>query len=64
MVHKYKSPKNGYTGKMYGEGTLEIYDPQGKPVYKTGRREVHTFTGLVQFVEDFPRFAKRMKEGK
>ena len=61
MTHTYTS-ENGYTGKMYGERTLEIYDHEGKVVYKTGRREVNTFTGLVKFVEDFPRFRKR--EGK
>ena len=52
MVKTYTS-NNGYTGKMYGESTVEIYDSNNKLVYKSGRRDFNTYTGLVNFTNSY-----------
>lgn len=64
---KYTST-NGYTGKLYGEHTLEIFDRNGKTVFKTNSRTVNTFGGLKHEVDTFPQrkeeINKMMTRGK
>ena len=52
---KYTSP-NGYTGMLYGESSLSIYDPSGKECLHTGFRNVNTYDELVELVDGHPKF--------
>ena len=59
---KYTSPNNGYTGVLYGESSFSIHDPSGKEVMHTGFRNINTYEELVEQVEEFPEFRRRLLE--
>ena len=59
---EYKSPNNGYTGVLYGERSYIIRDPSGKEVMHTGFRNINTYDELVEHVESFPEFRRRLLE--
>lgn len=65
MTIKYRS-NNGYTGRMYGESSLAIYETEsGKEVFHTGFRRCNNLKELRKQVEEFPKFLdaiSRMKE--
>lgn len=54
-VIKYKSD-NGYSGALYGESSMSIYDPDGKEVFHTGfrRKEINSLEALKEHVDTFP----------
>ena len=58
---KYTS-KNGYSGVLYGESSMSIYDKEGKEVLHTGQRNVNTYEELVDLIENFPDFRRRLKK--
>lgn len=53
MVIKYKSA-NGYSGMIYGESSMRIFDSSNKEVLHTGFRTINTEAELKEFVDDFP----------
>lgn len=53
MVIKYKS-ENGYSGMIYGESSMRIFDSTNKEVLHTGFRTINTEEELKEFVDDFP----------
>jgi len=56
---KYTSD-NGYTGVRYGESSMSIYDKEGKEVLHTGSTNVNTYEELVECVENYPDFYKKL----
>ena len=54
MVKQYTSQR-GYTGKMYGEASFDVFNPQGKLVYHTNKRTFDTFKGLKYEVDQYPK---------
>lgn len=58
---KYTSD-NGYTGILYGESSMSIYNPEGREVMHTGFRNVNTMEELIAAVEGYPEFIKFMVE--
>ncbi len=56
---KYTS-ENGYTGVLYGERSLSIFGEDGKEVMHTGSRGINTYDELVECVEGFPEFYKKL----
>ena len=58
---KYTS-KNGYTGILYGEKSLAVFDKKGRERMHTGFRTINTYDELVEFVEEFPDFMKLLCE--
>ena len=62
---KYISP-NGYTGILYGESSLSIYDSDDQNIFHTGSRNINTLEELKYLVEAFPKYrselAKHWKE--
>lgn len=61
MRMEYKS-ENGYTGKLYGERSMSIYDPNGKEVLHTGFRSINTLKALRRVVDGFPEYRKKLTE--
>lgn len=59
---EYTSPNHGYTGILYGERSYIIRDPSGKEVFHTGFRNINTYDELVEQVESFPEFRRRLLE--
>ena len=57
MVKQYTSA-NGYTGKMFGEASFVVYNPQGKVVYQTNRRTFNTFMAMKHEVDTYPQKGK------
>lgn len=51
MVIKYESSHNGYSGVLYGSGSMSIYDPQGHEVLHTLQRAGHTLEYLEEVVD-------------
>ena len=56
---KYKS-ENGYTGVLYGWHSFSIRDKRGKEVFHTGSRSFDTYEELVERVEEYPEFVKKI----
>ena len=52
---KYTSP-NGYTGVLYGESSMIIYNPDGTESIHTGSRTPNTYEELVEVVDNHPKF--------
>lgn len=57
---EYTSPNNRFTGVLYGESSMSIYDPDGKEILHTGRRTINTYEKLVEEVEEFPAFRQML----
>jgi hypothetical protein len=57
---EYYKSENGYSGALYGESTMSIYDRTGREVLHTGFRDINTEEELIEFVEHFPEFQKIM----
>ena len=57
---KYTS-KNGYTGVLYDETSMVIFDSNGKECSHTGSRGINTYDELVNLVEDYPNFRKALE---
>lgn len=55
---EYYKSENGYSGALYGESTMSIYDRTGREVLHTGFREINTLEELIEEVEHFPEFVK------
>ena len=51
MLIKYVSKHNGYSGVLYGSGSMSIYDPQGHEVLHTLQRAGHTLEYLEEVVD-------------
>ena len=58
---KYTSP-NGYTGILYGESSLAVFNPDGTESLHTGRRTIETYEELVKLVDDHPNLLKILLE--
>lgn len=58
-VEYYKS-ENGYSGALYGESTMSIFDRTGREVLHTGFRNINTLEELIEEVEHFPEHQKIM----
>ena len=58
---KYTS-ENGYTGVLYGESSLSIYDKNGNECMHTGFRSINTYEELIECVEEYPLFRKMLEE--
>ena len=58
---KYTSD-NGYTGILYGESSMSIYNPEGREVMHTGFRNVNTMDELIETVEGYPDFIRAIFE--
>ena len=61
-VIKYKSP-SGYSGALYGESSMSIYNPDGKEVLHTGfrRKEINSLEALKEQVDTYPEFEKMLQ---
>ena len=46
MRIEYKSERNGYSGVLYGDSSVSIFDPQGNEVLHTGFRGIHSMEEL------------------
>lgn len=55
---------NGFTGIMYGNSSLSIYNADGDEVMYTGFRSVNTPEELQRLVDAFPAFWKALKEAE
>ena len=59
---EYKS-NNGYTGRMYGESSLSIFETEsGKEVFHTGFRNCNNLDDLQELVDGFPTFMRLLNE--
>lgn len=59
-VITYES-ENGYSGKLYGESSMSIYDKNGKEVFHTKYRNALTEEDLKEEVDGFPAFMELLK---
>lgn len=57
---EYYRSDNGYSGALYGESTMSIFDRTGREVLHTGSRNINTEEELIEVVEHFPEFLKIM----
>lgn len=57
----YTSP-NGYTGVLYGNRSLSVYDGNENEVMHTGFRNINTPDELAEFVDNFDQFLKDLKK--
>lgn len=53
--------KNGYTGILYGKSSLSIKKGD-KEVMHTGFRNINTYEELVECVETYPEFTKKLAD--
>ncbi len=51
MRIEYKSERNGYSGVLYGDSSVSIFDPQGNEVLHTGFRSIHAMEKLRATVD-------------
>lgn len=58
---KYTSD-NGYTGVLYGESSLVIFNPDGTESMHTGSRNINTYEELVRIVDEHPRFIEALQK--
>jgi len=45
---------NGYSGVLYGESSLSVYNPEGKEVLHTGTRNVNTEQEVLDLLDAMP----------
>lgn len=62
MVIKYESKHNGYSGVLYGSGSMSIYDPQGHEVLHTLQRAGHTLEYLEEVVDTADRLVEMLRK--
>lgn len=55
-VVKYTSPVNNYTGVMYGDKSLVLFNENGREIFHTGSRTINTYEGLIKFVDRYKPF--------
>ena len=61
MVGEIKyTHENGYTGILYGESSLAIYDKTGKMKMHTGSRNINTREELIDLLDNYPSFLEAM----
>lgn len=53
---------NGYSGMLYGESSMVIYDENGHECLHTGSRNVQTETELYELLEGMPKFVEIMAD--
>lgn len=58
---KYTSD-NGYTGVLYGQSSLSIYNTDGKEIMHTGFRNINTYEELVRVVDEHPKFMEMLQK--
>ena len=58
---KYTSD-NGYTGVLYGQSSLAIYNPDGTESMHTGYRNIDTYEELVKIVDEHPKFIEMLRK--
>lgn len=53
---------NGFSGKLYGESSMSIYDKDGKEVLHTGFRNasIDSEKALYEHLESFPEFLEML----
>lgn len=61
---EYYKSENGYSGALYGESTMSIFDRTGREVLHTAFREINTLEELIEEVEHFPEFVKTIHGDK
>ena len=61
MTIRYKS-ENGYSGSLYGESSMSIYDPNGKEIMHTYHRTPNTLEELKNIVDGTPAFVRMLTE--
>lgn len=54
--------ENGYTGKLYGESSMSIFDADGNEVMHTGSRTPNTLEELKEVVDGYPAFIEMLKK--
>ena len=62
MAIKYASKHNGYSGVLYGSGSMSIYDPQGHEVLHTLQRAGHTLEYLEEVVDTADRLVEMLRK--
>ena len=50
----------GYTGKLYGESSMVVYDPDGNEVFHTGFRNINTEAELKAEVDSWQDKSQRL----
>lgn len=60
-VIRYKS-ENGYSGILYGESSMAIFDPDGNEIMHTGYRTPNTYAELKEVVDETPDLIAVLKE--
>jgi hypothetical protein len=58
---KYTSD-NGYTGVLYGQSSLSIYNTDGTEIMHTGFRNINTYEELVRAVDEHPKFMEMLRK--
>ena len=53
---------NGYTGVLYGNRSMSVFDSNDHEVMHTGFRSVNTADELAEFVDNFDQFLKDFKK--
>lgn len=53
--------ENGYTGRLYGESSLSVFNSDGKEVLHTGKRGINTYDELKGLIEGFPAFMELLQ---
>ncbi len=59
---KYTSEKNGYTGVLFGESSMSIFNPDGVETLHTGSRTINTLEDLKEFVDEVPILMDQIRE--
>lgn len=54
--------QNGYSGILYGEHSMSVYDSRGHEVLHTGRRTVHTKEDLYNLLSRITEFLEEASE--
>lgn len=57
----YTSEKNGYTGVLYGNKSMSVFDRNEHEVMHTGFRNINTGDELKEFIDNFDEFLKDLK---
>ena len=61
MVIKVEHP-NGYSGVLYGRGSMTIYDKDGNEVLHTWARNAQTRQDLYEELETMPEFLELLRK--
>lgn len=56
------SHPNGYSGMLYGESSMVIYDENGHECLHTGSRNVQTETELYELLEGMPNLKEMCRQ--